>query len=906
MEDESLEDHPDEDKDGKDLLLDFSSKVNFGVRLGYSEGQVRTSLMKLGPSADENELLAELIKLANSSGPDPAPSTEGQGHRTLTASASAPASNGTPSLRPIIIDGQNVAMAHGTHGTFSCRGIEIVVNWFKNRGHDDITVFVPSYRKEQSRVDSAIEDQHILTELEKERILVFTPSRTVAGKRVNCHDDLYILNLAVEKPDAIIVSNDEYRDITSRNNDKIDSEKALKYQEAIDCRRLKYSFAKDIFMPPDDPFGSKPSGGIIGLSLNEFLKMPSTCFRGVRTPSTSGGSEATASSTSTPGICPYLKKCTYGNKCKYFHPERVNQPLKSVAEGSVDTGKSSRQQQSPGQTRGQVNKSRETSPGEKKNIKSLCQTASLPPSLHSNMCPQVSSSSSGGGHGRKQPLMRTKSVVPELTTSPASSVSSSSTPLIMRSGQIKSGSYHGHPSAPQHKLHLLHPHSHHHHNPGQIHAPLTTSLSARASLFGPSSSSCTDFQAFSSTTLTDHCLHQHSQHHHQQPLLPNSFQRQQQQTHSLSMHSGQQQQQSSRFSQPPLHSCQHHPSHCCVAKRFSDPEKLIAGPVTGSSAAGMALSGSHDSGFSSKSYSESGESSSPDSTIGAGSGGGLHRKLARQLTLNPTFDPRLEAMTSAFKSGDPHHKSFPDESSCLFSDYLSQEQKKQQLPIGSQRQHQTANRLMSEPVSHSSGRQGLLQHPSSVKTQQGNDLLNRSPSPPLFASSLFPDRHHQQQPPHSPSGLNAGGPFSGPSIWSPSWAVSSSEDSNISPWNIIPDPVPYTAASVSSSNRSSSELSNEATSCLGLRSSLPLTASSEVSSSSSCAGQLSTDTSIDSPSASSSTILIQVDREKIFYHLSSLFPEDQVRTAMEMHPEETNAQVICATIISLGKRVDNL
>lgn len=38
-------------------------------------------------------------------------------------------------LRPIVIDGSNVAMAHGNYEIFSCRGIEICVEWFKNEGH---------------------------------------------------------------------------------------------------------------------------------------------------------------------------------------------------------------------------------------------------------------------------------------------------------------------------------------------------------------------------------------------------------------------------------------------------------------------------------------------------------------------------------------------------------------------------------------------------------------------------------------------------------------------------------------------------------------------------------------------------------------------------------------------------
>lgn len=39
---------------------------------------------------------------------------------------------------------------------FSCRGIKICVDWFRGRGHKEITVFVPLWRKESSRPDNPI------------------------------------------------------------------------------------------------------------------------------------------------------------------------------------------------------------------------------------------------------------------------------------------------------------------------------------------------------------------------------------------------------------------------------------------------------------------------------------------------------------------------------------------------------------------------------------------------------------------------------------------------------------------------------------------------------------------------------------------------------------------------------
>ena len=59
-------------------------------------------------------------------------------------------------LLPIIIDGSNVAMSHGNKERFSCKGIRICVDWFKNRGHKEITVFVPLWRKESSKPETPI------------------------------------------------------------------------------------------------------------------------------------------------------------------------------------------------------------------------------------------------------------------------------------------------------------------------------------------------------------------------------------------------------------------------------------------------------------------------------------------------------------------------------------------------------------------------------------------------------------------------------------------------------------------------------------------------------------------------------------------------------------------------------
>lgn len=167
--------------------------MEFALKLGYTEKLVQAALQKLGPDPEQNELLAELIKLGATCTPrlnDSPEETDGsldndlgtdEGGGSILTSATTPSTmitmSSTAVLRPVVIDGSNVAMSHGNKEVFSCRGIKICVDWFRARGHKEITVFVPKWRKEASRLDNPIADQEILGELERDRLLVFTPSR---------------------------------------------------------------------------------------------------------------------------------------------------------------------------------------------------------------------------------------------------------------------------------------------------------------------------------------------------------------------------------------------------------------------------------------------------------------------------------------------------------------------------------------------------------------------------------------------------------------------------------------------------------------------------------------------------------------------------------------------------------
>ncbi|KAL2087555.1 hypothetical protein ACEWY4_016383 [Coilia grayii] len=321
-----------EDPDPGQSLRAYQNKMEFALKLGYQEDLIRLVLSKLGPEALINDILGELVKLGSkseaeqgsgtaaasqsrSSSMAPSSSSLCSSAGSTTSSSGCGFSDSTEShqsdsssqmdslddkdnLRPIVIDGSNVAMSHGNKEVFSCQGIQLAVDWFLERGHRDVTVFVPAWRKEQSRPDALISDQEILRRLEKDKILVFTPSRRVQGRRVVCYDDRFIVKLAYES-DGIIVSNDNYRDLANEKPE---------WKKFIDERLLMYSFVNDKFMPPDDPLGRH------GPSLENFLRKRPIIPEHKKQP------------------CPYGKKCTYGHKCKFYHPERGTQPQRSVAD----------------------------------------------------------------------------------------------------------------------------------------------------------------------------------------------------------------------------------------------------------------------------------------------------------------------------------------------------------------------------------------------------------------------------------------------------------------------------------------------------------------------------------------------------------------------------------------------
>ncbi|XP_032674319.1 uncharacterized protein LOC116845587 isoform X3 [Odontomachus brunneus] len=150
-------------------------------------------------------------------------------------------------LREIIIDGCNVAMAHMNGQKFSEEGIKLMVNYFESRGHV-VKVFLPQHVRAKR--------YQLLEEMYTKGIVVFTPSRNIAGKQITPYDDRYILEYAT-KCEGIVISSDQYRDLYRENPE---------WRDTILNRLLTPTFVGDYIMFPIDPLGKS------GPDLETFLK----------------------------------------------------------------------------------------------------------------------------------------------------------------------------------------------------------------------------------------------------------------------------------------------------------------------------------------------------------------------------------------------------------------------------------------------------------------------------------------------------------------------------------------------------------------------------------------------------------------------------------------------------------
>lgn len=155
--------------------------------------------------------------------------------------------NSTHKLREIIIDGCNVAMAYTNGKEFSEKGIQIVVDYFKLKGHV-VKVFLPQHVRRKKYT--------FLEQLYKQGTVIFTPSRNIDGRQITSYDDRYILEYAT-LCGGIVISTDQYRDLYKEKPE---------WRDTILNRLLIPTFVGDYIMFPEDPLGR------FGPNLETFLR----------------------------------------------------------------------------------------------------------------------------------------------------------------------------------------------------------------------------------------------------------------------------------------------------------------------------------------------------------------------------------------------------------------------------------------------------------------------------------------------------------------------------------------------------------------------------------------------------------------------------------------------------------
>lgn len=159
----------------------------------------------------------------------------------------------TTGLRMIVIDGSNVAMEHTKGKQFSVEGLKICIEYFVKRGHS-VKAFVPRFRCKYGKSTNP----NLLSYLERQGLVVFTPSREIKGKTFVPYDDRYILQCAAEF-DGVVVSGDNYRDLINENK---------RWRYIIENRVLPFTWVNNMIMFPKDPFGRA------GPSLETLLRHP--------------------------------------------------------------------------------------------------------------------------------------------------------------------------------------------------------------------------------------------------------------------------------------------------------------------------------------------------------------------------------------------------------------------------------------------------------------------------------------------------------------------------------------------------------------------------------------------------------------------------------------------------------
>jgi len=144
----------------------------------------------------------------------------------------------------VLLDAANVAMSHGDCRTFSTRGIALALEFFERRGYEAKAILSSKFMPEEFqdadgqwrwRLHGAAREK---TPDNPEQLLRWKHEGVVYDTPPGAYDDPFCIAYARER-DALIVSNDRYRDIITSQKTP---EKQEDYRRWIATHVCKFSF----------------------------------------------------------------------------------------------------------------------------------------------------------------------------------------------------------------------------------------------------------------------------------------------------------------------------------------------------------------------------------------------------------------------------------------------------------------------------------------------------------------------------------------------------------------------------------------------------------------------------------------------------------------------------------------
>lgn len=155
----------------------------------------------------------------------------------------------------VVIDVPNVAMRHGLNKKFSCKGVQMAMEYFRTAGHR-VLGFLPDYYLDEKRTNGLErakrlgvaevrasrlpDDVQMLMRMVDDGLIIATPPQD--------YDDSYCIKYAMARS-GYVVTNDLYRDHVKGIEGRKKAEAARRW---IKSHSISYTFVGDEFFPNPD------------------------------------------------------------------------------------------------------------------------------------------------------------------------------------------------------------------------------------------------------------------------------------------------------------------------------------------------------------------------------------------------------------------------------------------------------------------------------------------------------------------------------------------------------------------------------------------------------------------------------------------------------------------------------